>query len=484
MSRLRPSARRLRRSAAAVGLAALGTLAVGQAMALSAAALSEAGAAVAARPGIPASPPHRTGPVLVVRLHTIIHPIAAELVRDAVARADREGAAALVLELDTPGGLMASTHEITSTMVAARTPVVVYVAPGGARAASAGFFLLMAADVAAMAPGTHTGAAHPVGPQGESIQGDLAKKIEQDSAADIRALAARNGRDAALAEKAVLESRSFTADEALRARLIDYVAPSRAELLRAIHGRPVHKGSPGNVLVTLGVPVTEMEASSWRALLAAIADPNIAYLLLTLGGLGLFFELMHPGAVLPGVLGAIFLILAFFGLSVLPVNYAGVALIFLALVLFIAELKVMSHGLLTLAGVTCLVLGSLMLFKSADPALRVSLRWVAALGLLAVGLLAFLLAMAARAFRLPVRTGSEGLLRARGVARSALAPAGKVFVHGELWEAVAAGPPVAAGEAVEVVGVRDMTLEVRPLAAVSSWPAGRDEMAAGRGEAG
>jgi membrane-bound serine protease (ClpP class) len=457
---------------------------------LSAALAAAAARVVAARPAPPAASaasaglaakqagaPRSTGPVLVARLHSIIQPIAAQFVRDTLEQADREGSAALVLELDTPGGLMTSMHEITTAMVSARTPVVVYVSPGGAQAASAGFFLLMAADVAAMAPGTNAGAAHPVGPQGESIKGELGTKIEQDAAASIRALAARNGRDAALAEKAVLESRSFTADEALRAKLIDVVAPSRAELLRLIHGRPVHKGSPGNVLVTLGVPEREVEMSSWQALLAALAQPDIAYLLLTLGGLGLFFELMHPGAVLPGVLGAIFLILAFFGLSVLPVNYAGVALIFLALVLFIAELKVMSHGLLTLAGVTCLVLGSLMLFKSSDPALRVSLRWVTMLALLSVALIGFLLARVARVFRLPVRTGSEGLVHARGVARSALAPQGKVFVHGELWDARADGPPVAAGEAVEVVAVRDMILEVRPLSAPVAW------QGAGAGEA-
>lgn len=400
-----------------------------------------------------------------MRVAAIIQPVSARFLLEALARADAERAAALVIELDTPGGLLTSTHEITKAMIAARTPVVVYVAPGGARAASAGFFLLMAADVAAMAPGTNTGAAHPVGPQGETIQGTIGKKVEQDAAANIRSLATRNGRDAAAAEQAVVESRSFTAGEALAAKLIDVVAPSLAELLRSIDGRQIHKGSPLLKMHTAGAALLETEMSPTQKLLSALAHPDLAYLLLMLGGLGLFFELSHPGAVLPGVVGGIALILAFFGLSVLEANYAGVALIVLALVLFVAEIKLMSHGMLTLAGVLALVLGSLMLFESPEPALRVSLEWIATLTLLSLAVMAFLMRMALRARRLPVRTGAAGLLSERGIARSPLAPhgpEGKVFVHGELWTAVA-DEPVAAGEPVEVVAVRDMTLAVRPL---------------------
>jgi membrane-bound serine protease (ClpP class) len=406
--------------------------------------------------------PRPTGEVFHARLSSIIHPVAAQFLHDTLAKADAAGATAVVVELNTPGGLSTSTREITEAILAARSPVVVYVAPGGAQAASAGFFVLLSADIAAMAPGTETGAAHPVGPQGADIQGVLGQKVEKDAAATIRALAARAGRDVAVAEEAVLHSRSFTAQEALQAKLIDLVSPSLQDLLRSIDGRQVRKGTVTLTLHTRSAALREVDMSASQRLLSALAHPDIAYLLLTLGGLGLVFELMHPGAVLPGVVGGIALILAFFALSVLDVNYAGLALILLALVLFVAEVKVASHGLLTLSGVVSLVLGSLMLFQSPEPALRVSLQWIASLALFALAVMGFLTTMAVRARRLPVRTGVEGLVRERGVARSGLAPTGKVFVHGELWEAEAE-EPVEPGEPVEVVGVHDMILAVRPL---------------------
>jgi membrane-bound serine protease (ClpP class) len=399
--------------------------------------------------------------VVHIRVASGIQPVAAEFIADALRQADAEGAAALVIELDTPGGLLTSTHDITTAMLGSRTPVVVYVSPNGARAASAGFFLLMAADVAAMAPSTNAGAAHPVGGQGETIEGTLGKKIEEDAAANIRLLAARNGRDPKLAQSAVLESRSFTAQEALSVHLIDVVAPDLPSLLSALDGRQVKKGEATQTLRTAGATIETHEMSGFRRFLAVLADPNIAYVLLVLGGLGLYFELMHPGAVLPGVVGGICLILAFFALSVLPVNYAGLALIFLSLVFFIAEIKVASYGLLTVGGVISLVIGSLMLFSSSEPALRVSLDLIGSLALFAVLVVGFLTFMVLRAHRAPVRTGVEGLVHEVGIARSSLAPYGKVFVHGELWDAEAA-EPVAPGERVEVTSVRDLTLAVRP----------------------
>ncbi len=400
--------------------------------------------------------------VVRIRVASIIHPVAASFVRDALQEADRAGAQALVIELDTPGGLLTSTREIFTAMLGAKTPVVVYVAPSGAQAASAGFFLLMAADVAAMAPGTNTGAAHPVEGPGEKVGEVLAKKVEQDAAATIRSLAARHGRDAKLAEQAVVESRSFTADEALQAKLVDLVTPSLESLLAAVDGRAVSK-TPGATVTlrTAGAPVRELHMTPFQRLLSALAHPNIAYILMTLGFLGLYFELAHPGAILPGVVGGICLLLALFALSVLPVNYAGVALVALALVFFIAEIKVPSYGLLTVGGVVALVLGGLMLFKTPEPALRVSvglLVWVAVGALAAAGGIAYL---AVHALRRGVTTGAEGLVGEWGEARSALAPRGKVFVHGELWHAVA-DEPVAPGEPVEVVGVDRMTLKVRP----------------------
>lgn len=402
------------------------------------------------------------GEVVLARVHSVIHPISSELILDAIRTADASGAAAVVLELSTPGGLLTSTREITTAMLGARTPVVVWVAPDGAQNASAGFFLLLAADVAAMAPNTNAGAAHPVGGQGEDIPGKLGEKMEQDAAAYIRALAGRNGRNVTLAEEAVVKSRSFTAREALDGKLIDLIAPTLPELLKALDGRTVRKGGRAVTLRTAGASVREVELPSLRKLLAWVADPNIAYILLVLGGLGLYFELMNPGAILPGVVGGICLILAFFALSVLPVNVAGLALLFLALVFFIAEIKVVSHGLLAVGGVIALVLGSLMLFKTADAMVRVSLPLIASLVVFTVAVVGFLLFMAVRAQRVPVVTGREGLLHEHGMARTPLDPRGKVFVHGELWDAVAP-EPVAAGEAVEIVAVQNLTLEVRAL---------------------
>jgi len=410
----------------------------------------------------PPRPAHPRREVILARVHSVIHPVSAELILDAIREADASGAAAVVLELSTPGGLLTSTREITTTMLGARTPVVVWVAPDGAQNASAGFFVLMAADVAAMAPNSNTGAAHPVGGQGEDIPGKLGEKMEQDSAAYIRALAARTGRNVQLAQAAVVESRSFTAREALQGKLIELIAPTLPELLRALDGRTVRKGNQVVTLRTAGATVREVELPSLRKLLAWVADPNIAYILLVLGGLGLYFELMNPGAILPGVVGGICLILAFFALSVLPVNVAGLALILLSLLFFIAEIKVVSHGLLAVGGVISLVLGSLMLFKTGDAMLRVSLQIIASLVVFTVAVVGFLVMMALRARRAPVTTGREGLLSERGTARTPLDPRGKVFVHGELWDAVAP-EPVAAGETVEIVAVQNLTLEVRAL---------------------
>ncbi len=401
------------------------------------------------------------GEVMVVKVKSPIHPVSAELIEDAVAEADRSSAAALVIELDTAGGLMTSTRDITTAILGARTPVVVWVGPSGAQAASAGFFILMSADVAAMAPGTNAGAAHPVGGGGEDIPGVLGKKVEQDAAANVRSLALRNGRDLKLAEAAVVESRSFTAQEALEGKLVDLVVPDLPALVKALDGRTVKRGEAVVTLRTAGLPVKRFEISPLRSLLGVLADPNITYLLLGFGLLGLLFELLHPGAILPGVVGAIFLILSFYGLSVLPVSYAGLALLLLAMIFFILEIKITSYGMLTVAGVICLVLGSLMLFKTPEPALRVSVELIATLSTFTLLVVGFLVFMVMRAQRLPVRSGAEGLTQEIGTARTALSPRGKVFVHGELWEAESM-EPVTAGEEVEIVAMNHLLLTVRP----------------------
>jgi membrane-bound serine protease (ClpP class) len=408
--------------------------------------------------------------ILRIEVDSIIHPVAAQFVIESLEEADQIGAEAFIIQLSTPGGLLTSTREIFTAMLNGKTPVVVFVSPSGAQAASAGFFVLMAADVAAMAPGTNTGAAHPVGGQGEDIEGNLGEKVEEDAAATIRSLATRNGRNAVLAEAAVVESRSFTAEEALENGLIEFVATGLPDLLRKIDGREVlSEGGELDLLETADAVVESREMGMFQRFLATIAHPNIAYILMTLGGLGLYFELSNPGAVLPGVVGGICLILAFFALSVLPVNYAGIALIILSLIFFIAEVKVVSYGLLTVAGVISLVLGSLMLFKSADPAIRVSLDVIFSVTLFTVVVVGFLVTMVVRTYRSQVTTGVEGLVNKQGVARSVLDPTGKVFVHGEIWDA-RSDVPIAEGTQIEVVAVDGMNLRVRPDISKSTIP--------------
>lgn len=408
-----------------------------------------------------------TSEVVVLRLAMPIHVVAVELLDDAVREAEAADAAALVVELDTPGGQVTSMREMIQTILGSRVPVVVYIAPSGAQAASAGFFLLMAADVAAMAPGTNAGAAATVGPQGEDIEGTMGKKIEQDSLAQMRAIAKRRGRNIELAEEAVSEARSFDADEALEAGLIDLISPSLTALLADIDGTAVDgPGDTRTVLATRNASIRRVEPSAVQRFLALLAHPNIAYLLLSIGSIGIMVELYNPGAIFPGVIGAIALILGFFAMSVLPVNAAGLALLGLAVIFFIAEIKVTSYGLLSVAGVVCLVIGSLMLFKSPDPALRVSLEVIAAAAISTLLVVLFLMFQVLRAHRTQVRTGLEGMVHEHGRAQTPLAPAGKVFVHGEIWDAVAELPPGSAidrGIPVEVTAVEGMRLRVRAL---------------------
>jgi membrane-bound serine protease (ClpP class) len=409
-----------------------------------------------------------SGTLLRVRIDSIIHPIAKEFLLSTLAEADRQGAAALVVELDTPGGLLSSTREMTTAMLGAKTPVIVWVGPEGAQAASAGFFLLQAADFAVMSPSTNTGAAHPVGAGGTDIEGHLGAKAEQDAAATIRALAQRRGRNVELAEKAVVESRSFTAREAFDAKLVDLVASSLPELVAALDGREFEKPEgERRVLALAGRIVESIEMPAYRRFLSRIAHPDLAGILLTLGMLGLYFEFSHPGSVFPGVIGGICLLLAFFALSVLPVNYVGVALVILAVVLFAAEIKVTSYGVLGLGGIIALVLGLAMLFQRAEPAIRVSGSLIVTLTVTAALLVAGGFLLVTRAFRAPVTTGEEGLVGARARVVSALLPAGKVFVQGEWWNAVA-DADVAAGDEVEIIAVEGMTLRVRRAESRSS----------------
>ena len=337
--------------------------------------------------------PAKANQVVLIRVDSAIHPVVADFILTTLAEADEMRAAALVIELNTPGGLLESTREISKAMIGARTPVVVFVGPSGARAASAGFFLLMSADVAAMAPGTNTGAAHPVGGQGEDIEGDMGDKVEQDASASIRSLAKQHGRNVEAAESAVVESKSFTAEEALELELIDLVAADVEELLAAIDGREVEKiGEERVALATAEADVVELEMPVLQRILAAITHPHIAGLLMFFGVLGIYMELSNPGAIFPGVVGAICLILGFYALSILPINYAGVALVLLALVLFIAETQVPSFGLLTAGGAIALILGSVMLFKDMEPSFQIDMRLILGFALSIVLVVALLTA--------------------------------------------------------------------------------------------
>ena len=396
---------------------------------------------------------------------SIIHPVSAEYMIQTMDRADREGATLVVFTLRTPGGLVDSTRQIITHMLAAKTPVAIFIGPSGTRAASAGFLLTIAADVAAMAPGTHIGAAHPVAGSGEKMDETMAKKVTEDLAAYARTLASRRHRNVKLAEQAVNDSRAFTDEEALGASppLIDVVAPDIAELLRKLDGRTVTRfdGTPV-VLRTAGARVVAIDMNWRQRLLSAIAHPNVAYILLSLGTLGLTIELWSPGAVLPGVAGGLCLLLAFFAFQILPVNYAGLLLILFGLLLLVLELKITSYGLLTAGGLASLVFGSLILMDSSEPDLQLSLRFVLPIvfGLGGIGIFLTRLAVASQRIR-PV-TGAAGMIGEVGKALTAIEPGkiGRVATHGETWKAIAEDP-IAEGDRVLVTRVDGLTLTVR-----------------------
>jgi membrane-bound serine protease (ClpP class) len=400
--------------------------------------------------------------VVILTLSDSIQPASLRYLQRGLDAADRGGAAVTILELNTPGGLLTSLRQMTTAITGASRPVVVYVTPTGAQAASAGFFLLVAADVAAMAPGTNAGAAHPVSGEGVELAKTMAEKITNDAAALIRSLAEHRGRSSEWAEKAVRESLSYSDGEAVKNKLVDVVAKDRGDLLKWLNGREIKRFDGRTETLQTDAPeIVIVGPNGGDKVLSVIAHPNIAYLLLLLGMVGIYFELSHPGAILPGVLGGISILLALFALSVMPVNYVGVALILLAIVFFIAEVKVASYGLLTVAGLVSFVLGSLMLINSPFPAMRVALSIVLPSAVVVAAVVLFLLQRVLRSHQRPPITGAEGLLGEHGETASALAPTGKVFVHGEYWEATST-TPLAAGAKVRVVRVDGIVLEVEP----------------------
>jgi len=408
--------------------------------------------------------------VVILTLSDSIQPASLRYLERGLEVADSSGASATIIELNTPGGLLTSLRQMTTAITAARRPVVVYVTPAGAQAASAGFFLLMAADVAAMAPGTNAGAAHPVGGEGAELAKTIAEKVTNDAAALVRSLATQRGRSAEWAEKAVRDSTSYTEREALEKKLIDVVSNDRGDLLKWLDGRTVKRFDGRSEKVeTTAAEVVVVAPNTGDKLLSVIAHPNIAYLLMLLGLVGIYFELSHPGAILPGVLGGVALLLALFALSVLPVNYVGVLLILLGISFFVLEVKVVSYGLLTVAGLVSFIFGSLMLIRSPFPALRVGLAVVLPTALAVAFVVIFLLARVLRSYRRQPLTGAKGLAGEFGEAAVALEPSGKVFVHGEYWEAISRAP-IPKGARVRVVKVVGLLLEVEPAWGESLGP--------------
>jgi membrane-bound serine protease (ClpP class) len=408
-----------------------------------------------------ASPSLATPPIVVATYEGVINPVAAEYLHDALLHAETNQAQLLVIRLDTPGGLDTSMRLIIKDFTSATIPVVIYVSPSGARAASAGVFITLAAPIAAMAPGTNIGAAHPVAMGGGEMDKTMKEKVENDAVAYLKSIAQQRGRNVEWAQEAVRKSVSVTEREALKLKIIDLIADDLTDLLNKLDGRSVTIGNGTVVLHTKSTPVLDFPMG-WRLeMLKALSDPNIAYVLMTLGMIGLLAELYNPGAILPGIVGAISLILAFYSFQSLPVNYAGVLLLLLGLILFILEATVTSYGLLAIGGVVSMVLGSLMLMKTDAPFLQISWAVILPVVGVAAAFSLFIIGMGIRATRRPASTGSEGMVGLTGVVKFAVAPHGKILVRGELWDAISE-QPLQPGELAEVLRMEGLKLYVRP----------------------
>ena len=402
--------------------------------------------------------------ILKVVVDDTIQPISEEYIARAIAEAGRRHDEAVLIELNTPGGLVDSTRQIIEHITTSAVPVIIYITPSGARAASAGFFILESADIAAMAPGTNTGAAHPVILGGGKMDDVMKEKIENDDAALMRSVASRRGRNVEVAESTVRQSKSFTDQEALSQHLIDYVASSEDDLLRQINGKSFKRFNGETVtLATAGQQFSPFAMTLKEKILAYLMDPNIAFLLLAIGALSLYVEFNHPGAVIPGTVGVVFILVAAFALNLLPTRFAAMVLILGAFALFAAEAKFASHGVLTLGGIALLTLGGLLLVDAPIPEMRVHLVTALAISVPLGLITAFLMSIALKARRNKIVTGVQGLVGETGVAQTALSPQGKVFIHGELWDALA-NSALPAGQLVVVRRVDGLTLQVEPLA--------------------
>lgn len=400
--------------------------------------------------------------VVRIRIDSTINPITQEYIERTIDHAEAEKASAVLIEISTPGGLVDSTRGIIERMLSSKVPVVVYVTPAGSRAASAGFFILEAADIAAMSPGTNTGAAHPV-IMGQKMDDVMKSKVENDAAAFMRSFTSKRGRDVTVAESAVRESKSWTDQEALDKRLIDVIAKDEADLWKQLDGRTITRfNGEKQTLHFTNVQAEDFKKTLRQGILGWLMDPNIAFLVLALGALALYAEFNHPGAVIPGVVGLIAIVLAVFALNLLPTRYAAFTLIVAAFVLFALEAKFMSHGILGIGGVVCLTLGGLLLVDGPIPEMRVKL-WTALGVSIPLGLITvMLMSLAVKAHRNKVVTGQQGMVGEIGMTQTPLSPEGKIFIHGEIWNAVAS-EPVPVGEQVKVDRISGLTLEVSPV---------------------
>jgi membrane-bound serine protease (ClpP class) len=411
--------------------------------------------------------------ILKIVVNDTIQPITEEYIARAVDEAARRNDQAVLIEINTPGGLVESTRHIIEKITNSTVPVILYVTPTGSRAGSAGIFILEAADVAAMAPGTNAGAAHPVliGPFAPKVDDEMKRKIENDTAALMRSVVARRGRNVDAAVSAVLESKSFTDQEALSQHLIDYVASSDDDLFRQMADKGFKRFNGQEVTLKLvGQPITPFGMTLKEHILGYLMDPNISFILLAIGALALYAEFNHPGAVVPGTVGIVFVLIAAFALNLLPTRFAALVLVLGAFALFGAEAKFASHGVLTIGGITLLTLGGLLLVDSPIPEMRVHLLTALAVSIPLGLITAFLMSIALKARRNKRVSGVEGLIGSTGVAQTSLSPSGKIFVHGEIWDAISSSD-VSSGQSVVVRRIDGFVLQVEPVAVSAPIPA-------------
>lgn len=404
----------------------------------------------------------QTSNVVVITLDGAINPAATDYIQYGIEQAIKHQSECLVIQLNTPGGLLESTRTIVTSILQSQVPVVVYVYPPGSRSASAGVFITLSANIAAMAPGTNIGAAHPVSLQSQ-MDSVMTEKVTNDAAAFIRTISEKRNRNVKWAEDAVRKSISITETEALKEKVIDLIAPNTKDLLKQINGREVQISSGTKVLNTENAEVISLEMSFQQKLLSILSDPNIAYILLMLGFYGLLFELYSPGLIFPGVVGVICLLLAFYSMQTLPINYTGLALIIFAIILFVLEIKIISHGLLTIGGIISLILGSLMLIKT-EPGIDVlTISWEVILLIVILTVLFFTIALGLgiKAQRRKATTGKEGLINETGETITDLSPDGMIRIHGEIWKAESVEGTIKNGIKIIVTGISDLKLLVK-----------------------